>query len=75
MTVREAWKTAENQWPDMFRVEEVETRPGTVMRRVEGKMSVHYGKPVSQQFKVRLHSYSGPVHWIAVLADGSVLVE
>lgn len=66
---------ATNRWPDLWSVEEIDTPPGTVVRRTEGEMAKHRGKRLAQQFKVRLHSNTGPMHWVAVREDGTLIFD
>lgn len=75
LTLAEAKKLADSEWDYLFRVEEVETPAGTVARRTSGPLEKHYGAPIAQQFRVRLHSATGPLHWIAILEDGSALLD
>jgi peptidoglycan hydrolase-like protein with peptidoglycan-binding domain len=69
----EVTKMAKNRWEPVWSVEEVDTRPGTVIRRTEGPLAKYRGQRVEQQFKVRLHSSTGPLHWIAIREDGTPL--
>jgi hypothetical protein len=75
LTHDEAVKLAQSEWDAVFRVDEVETKPGAVVRNIEGAMAKHYGKAITQQWKVSLHSSTGPVHYIAVLADGGAVLK
>jgi hypothetical protein len=74
-THNEATKMASNRWGHLWSVEEVDTKPGTVMRRTEGPLAKHHGEPIAQQFKVRLHSNTGPLHWIAIREDGTPMFD
>jgi len=75
LTYEQAVTLAKSEWDSVFRVDEIETKPGAVVRNIEGKMAQHYGKQISQQWKVTLHSGSGPVHYIAVLVDGGAVLK
>lgn len=71
----EVKKMAENQWPDLWSLEEVDTPPGSVIRRIEGRMGKYRGQAIAQQFKARLHSSTGPLHWIVVREDGTPMFD
>jgi hypothetical protein len=75
LTRAQAQRLAQDEWDYVWSVEEVPTPAGTVVRRVEGKMGAYHGTPIVQQFRVRLHSNTGPQHWIAIRANGAPLFD
>ena len=66
---------AESEWDPVFRIEEHAVprngvpAPGSQLEREAP------GKRVIQQWKVMLHSSTGPIHWIAILNDGSAHIK
>lgn len=61
----DAEKLAETQWMHIFRVIRSDARRGATIE----------GKDVVRQWKIMIHSSTGPVHWIAELEDGSVVLK
>jgi len=65
LTHEQAAKLAETEWDNVFRVDRSDARRGASVE----------GKDVVRQWRVSLHSSTGPVHWITELEDGSVVLK
>lgn len=72
LSLKDATALAESEWDPVWSVEEIDTPPGSVVRHAE---SEHYGKQISQQFRVRLWHGNGPLHFIAILSDGGAVIK
>ena len=72
LTHAEVSKLASSQWDGVYLVDSYdvprggEPAPGSDIDRQAP------GRKIVQQWRVKLHSSTGPTHWIAVLDDGSV---
>ena len=71
LTQSGAESLANETWEGVWSVREIEIPAGSVVRNIENGMIKYYGKPLVQQFMIRLHSNTGPIHFIGVLSDGT----
>lgn len=75
LTHAQAMELAKSEWDAVWRIFEWEVprdgvpAPGSQLEREAP------GKKIIQQWKVHLHSTTGPVHWIAILDDGSAHIK
>ncbi len=72
---KKAMLEAQFRWDGVYHVYRVTTPPDTIIRRCEGVLADHYGEKIASQWKVVLHSPTGPIRWLIELEDGKVLAE
>jgi hypothetical protein len=75
VTTEEIYKLAKSEWDAVYIIEKLDVLRGGVPAPGSELERKAPGRKVKEQWKVYLHSYTGPVHFIAILDDGSAMLK